>query len=375
MKFEVILGRIFISLVSLLVAFGLVDFISIRLLPTRAPVEQRFPVEVFRKPQPYTMFGGTPNADFEYEDEQGLRQAEKLNGLGYRGPAPASPKPAGEYRVFMLGGSTVFLGEPPIPALLEEEFKRHNLPQVKVYNFGVISSVSGMELARIVFEVSELEPDLIVVYNGGNDIMGPYRHDPRPGYPFNFLVYEKNPLLESNVASYPAFTLLAYGSNIARYFFPAYFSDKFADFDQLRREAQWGSEEWKSEVAQIYVNNLFKADKISHTFGADFIAFAQPLLYFKDQPAPEEEDLFGNWERKEYCLEVRQKIREEIEKSSINGSLKIVDLSDIYDNTSDWIFTDAIHTTQASKPVVVQAMYQHIMQDFGARFAEVQYRQ
>ncbi|HXV43102.1 MAG TPA: hypothetical protein VEC96_08560, partial [Anaerolineae bacterium] len=194
-------------------------------------------------------------------------------------------------------------------------------------------------------------------------------------YPFNFLVYEKNPLLESNVASYPAFTLLAYGSNIARYFFPAYFSDKFADFDQLRWEAQWGSDEWKSEVAQIYVNNLIKADKISHTFGADFIAFAQPLLYFKDQPAPEEEDLFGNWERKEYCLQVRQKIREEIEKSTVNASFKIVDLSDIYDNTSERIFTDAIHTTQASKPVVVQAMYQHIMQDFGAKFAEVQYRQ
>jgi len=344
-------------------------------LPTRAPVEQRFPVEVFRNPQPYTMFGGTPNAKFEYEDEHGVRQSETLNGLGYRGKEPVLPKPADEYRVFMLGGSTVFLGEPPIPVLLEEEFKQQGWPQINVYNFGVISSVSSMELARLVFEITELEPDLIVVYNGGNDILGPYRHDPRPGYPFNFLVYENNPLLESNVASYPAFALLAYGSNMARYFFSAYFAEKFANFDQLREETKWGSAQWKEQTAKIYVSNLVKADKISHAFGAEFIAFAQPLLYFKDHPASEEADLAGNSERTKYCLDVRQKIREEIEKSGINPTVKIVDLSDIYDNTADWVFTDAIHTTQDSKLIVAQEMYKHITQDFGHQFAEVQYRQ
>lgn len=369
MRVEAFLGRIFIALIALVLTLLLVETLSIRLLPTRAPVEQRFPVEVFRKPQPYTMFGGTPNAEFEYEDEQGGHHIEKLNRMGYRGAEPTMPKPEGEYRIFVLGGSTVFLGQPPIPALLEEEFKQYGLKQVKVYNFGVISSVSGMELARLVFEVADLEPNLIVFYNGGNDIMGPYRHDPRPGYPFNFLVYESNPLVESNVNSYPALTLLAYGSNLARYFLGDYFTEKFADIGHLRDEANWGSDDWREQIAGVYVSNLLKADKVSHAFGADFMAFAQPILFFKDQPAPAEADLFGNSERREYALDVRQKIHTAIIKADPNLAVKIIDLSDIYDPSGEQVFTDTIHTTQSSKAVIAQAMFENIIQTFEVKIA------
>ncbi len=370
MRFEAFLGRIFISLIAVVLTLLLVEYLSIRLLPTRAPVEQRFPVEVFRKSQPYTMFGGTPNTSFEYEDDNGLVQTETLNRLGYRGPEPMVPKPEDEYRIFVLGGSTVFLGDPPIPALLQEEFKQHGLEQVKVYNFGVISSVSGMELARLVFEIADLEPDLIVFYNGGNDIMGPFRHDPRPGYPFNFLVYENNPLVESNVSSYPALALLAYGSNLARYFLSDYFTEKFANIGRVREEVNWGSDEWREQIAGAYVSHLLKADKISHAFGADFMAFAQPILFFKDQPSPEEADLFGNSERRDYVLDVRQKIRAALVKADPQAAAKIIDLSDIYDDTSEQIFTDTIHTTQSSKPAIAQAMFRYIVQAFEAKIAE-----
>ncbi len=372
MRVEVFLGRIFIALIATGLTLLLVEIVSIRLLPTRAPVEQRFPVEVFRKAQPYTMFGGTPNTSIEFEDENGLIYTETLNHLGYRGPEPVMPKAEDEYRIFVLGGSTVFLGDPPIPALLQEEFKQHSLDQVKVYNLGVISSVSGMELARLLFEVADLQPDLVVFYNGGNDIIGPFRHDPRPGYPFNFLVYENNPLVESNVGSYPALALLLYGSNLARYFLSDYFTEKFADIGHLRQAVNWGSEEWREQIAGVYVNNLLKADKVSQAFGADFIAFAQPILFFKDQPAPEEADLFGNSERRDYVLDVRQKIRAAIPKAAPQLGIKIVDLSDIYDKTSEQVFTDMIHTTQSSKSVIAQAMYESIMQYFSHKVTAAQ---
>lgn len=368
MKFELILGRIFLSLISLVLGFLLLDYVSIWLLPTRSPLEQQFPGQVFRKPQPYVMFGGTPLADFEVEDEHSTVISEQLNRLGYRGPVPASPKPAGEYRIFMLGGSTVFLGNPPIPVLLEQVFKRNGFAQVKVYNFGVISSNSGMELARLVFEISELEPDLVVMYNGGNDIIGPYRQDPRPGYPFNFVVYENNPLLESDIKDYPSLALAAYGSNLARYFFPDYFVHEFSTFSQLREEVQWESAEWQAAIAEAYVNNLVKASQISQAFGADFIAFPQPLVYFKQTPAAEEADLAGNWQRRDHSLAVRQAIRAKIEVADILATVKIVDLSDIYNNTPEWVFTDAIHIRQDSHPVVVQAMYEAIMGHFGHKF-------
>lgn len=365
MKQKALLGRVLLALVSIILTLVLVDYLSIDLLPTRAPLEQRFPVEVFRKPRPYMMFGGTPGAEFEYEDAAGKLQTERLNSLGYRGPEPVMPKPAGEYRIFVLGGSTVFLGDPPIPASLEAALQQAGLPQVRVYNFGVISSVSSMELAQIVFEVSELAPDLIVMYNGGNDILGPYRHDPRPGYPFNFLVYENNPLVESNVRSYPALALLAYGSNLARYFFPDYFLARFSSFEEMRARADYGSERWREEIAGTYVNNLVKGDQVAQAFGADFIAFAQPLLYFKPSPAPEEADLAGNEARRDHCNDVRQRIRDRIERDGLNRTVKIVDLSAIYDDTAEWVFTDSIHIRQEAQPVIVQAMAGQIVASFG----------
>ncbi|HEX9925195.1 MAG TPA: hypothetical protein VGD99_21240 [Anaerolineae bacterium] len=371
MKFEATLGRIFLAVISVLVTVLGVDTISTWFISPRSPIEQDFPVGLVRRPQPYTMFGGTADAAIETAEA-----TVHLNSLGYPGAAPARVKPANEYRIFVLGGSTVFLGEPPIPVLLEEAFHQNGAQHVKVYNFGVISSVSGMELARIVFEISELEPDLIMMYNGGNDLLSPFRQDPRPGYPLNFIVYEHNPLLESEVRSYPTGALLAYGSNIARTLFPNYFSRRFANLEQLRADIGWGSDAWKAEIARIYVENLVKADKVSLAFGADFIAFAQPMVYFKDEVAPEEEAQAFHGERRPYVLEMRERVRQEVEKQrELNNHLKVIDLTDIYDTTPDWVFTDSIHTQQASKSVVVQEMYKYIMHYFNERIAETRPRE
>jgi lysophospholipase L1-like esterase len=360
MKVEILLGRLFIALVSIALSLGLVEYGSRWFISARAPIERNFPVEVVRQPQPYTMFGGAPQAQFQAED-----QVIQLNALGYRGPLPEKEKAPGDYRIFVLGGSTVFLGDPSIPELLQEEFRRNGPAQVSVYNFGVVSSVSGMEVARLVFEVSELEPDLIIMYNGGNDIMGPYRFDPRPGYPFNFLVYEHNPLLESEIGAYPAGSLLAYGSNLARYFFPDYFTRTFADIEQLRQTVGWGSEVWRDDVAAAYVDNLGKAHKIAQAFGADFIAFAQPMVYFKEPLAPEEAAQANHAERRAYALDMRDRIHKKVAQlSASQPDLKIVDLTDMYDDRPEWVFTDNIHTRQESKPLVAQAMYAAVSQYF-----------
>jgi hypothetical protein len=344
-RFEVFLGRTFLSMISIILIFLFLEFVSRLFISSRAPIERRFPVENVRHPQPYRMFGGKPNTG-------------GLNEQGYRGNEALIPKSADEFRIFLLGGSTVFKGDPPISDLLEEEFKSTGYSNVKVYNFGVISSVSGMELAQIVFEISELQPDLIVMYNGGNDITHPLRWDPRPGYPFNFIVYENNPILENDIRSYPSLTLLAYGSNILRILLRSYFIEAFIPLEEVRFEAKWNSEGWKSEIVRTYVKNLTKADKISGTFGAQFITFFQPLVYFKPQLLEREKKFVGD---KDFALDMRERIIAKIEEVKKNSTLKFIDLSCIYEATSEWVFTDFIHTRQASKTIVAQEMCKHII--------------
>ena len=130
-----------------------------------------------------------------------------------------SPKAKGELRIFMLGGSTVAYGKPPLPVYVEQELKKRGFKGVRVLNYGVIAQNSSQELAHLVFHVLDSEPDIIVIYNGGNDILGPLLYDPRPAFPFNFLAYENNVLFD-DVGNYPWPSLLAYGSEMLRHCVP-----------------------------------------------------------------------------------------------------------------------------------------------------------
>jgi hypothetical protein len=349
LKAEVILGRIFLVIIASMSGFFLLDYLSTWFISSRSPVERRFPVQNARQPQPYTMFGGRPNTgDF--------------NALGYLGKAPVVPKETDEFRVLMLGGSTVLRGNPPIAELLEAECARNGATHVKVYNLGVVSSVSSMELMRIVIELSDLQADLIIFYNGGNDILHPWTWDPRPGFPFNFVVYESNPLLESDVNEYPAIAMLVYGSNIARRLFPNYFVNKFIQLEDLRKKVKWKTENWKEEIANRYVINLIKADKISRVFGAKFITFFQPLVFSKAKlDDPEKSIVSKDEDKKQYALDIQTRIKTKLNELKNRSSTVIIDLSHIFDNTAEGIFWDAIHTHQSAKVVIAKSMYKELI--------------
>ena len=344
---------------SVIIAFVAGEYIVRTFFPSRSWIERTFPVEVVRKPLPYVMFGGMPNAK--------NAKGHELNSKGYRGKYPQATKRPGEYRIFILGGSTIFLGIPSIPALLEEEFRKNNFKNIEVYNFGVVSSGSGQELARIVYEISDLSPDLVIMYGGGNDIIHPLYLDPRPGYPFNFIVYEANPFLKGSADSYSVVSLLAYKSAIFRYLFPSYFVDKFIPIKELRKEIGFLSPQWRESISKTYVGNIIKAHTISKAFGSDFIVFFQPLVHFKDKLTSEEQKLIvgSNFVDTPFILDIREKIRSGFQQAKQNTAyktLKVVDLSNVYDHMPETVFKDFIHTVQEAKPIVVREMYKHIVE-------------
>jgi len=345
-RIEIFLGRLFISVIIFFLFFFVIDVISREFISARSPIEQLYPVEYVRHPRPYSMFAGKPSV-------------ANLNSLGYRGDVPQMPKPADEYRIIFLGGSTVYFGNPSISTLVEEIFKQNGIHHIKVYNFGVMSSVSGMELARIVFEVLDLAPDMIVMYNGGNDILQPLLYDPRPGYPFNFIAYENNPLLDKNIKNYPSTALLMYGSNIMRHFFRNYFVEKFVPLESVRKRSKFKSDEWKDEIANIYVGNLIKANKVSNVFGAEFIAFYQPSVYFKDVLS-DKEQYYKDDEKSKFVKEISGRIITKIALSQKENEIRFIDLSGIYKNNPNWVFMDDLHTIQAAKSIVAQAVAQAI---------------
>jgi lysophospholipase L1-like esterase len=347
-RIEVIAGRILLLIITTVVAFGALEALSRKLKPdaSRSRFERWYPVDVYRRPRPYVMFSGTPGGS-------------GLNEAGYRGPVAAMPKPPGEYRVCMLGGSTLVEGTPQIGRLVERLFQMEGMSRVKVYNFGVVSSVSGQELAKIVFELSDLQPDLIVMYNGANDLYQPLYWDPRPGYPFNYIAMENNPIVDRSVSDYPTLTMLAYGSNILRVFLNAHFMRTFIPLERTRASVGFRSEAWKDQIVSTYLKNVVRARTVSKSFGADFVAFFQPIAAYKDSRTKEEEAFFDAKEA-ELLQDMRARVTDGMLR--IQGAQKdeqptIVDLSLLFKDSQEWLFTDLIHTTQEAKPVIAKAIF------------------
>jgi hypothetical protein len=95
------------------------------------------------------------------------------NALGLRGPEVRLPKPAGVYRLVCVGGSTTFEGvadDKTYPALLERKLREHfGTDRIEVINCGVSGLDSGGERRKLP-DYLALEPDLLLEYNGANDI-------------------------------------------------------------------------------------------------------------------------------------------------------------------------------------------------------------
>ncbi len=100
-----------------------------------------------------------------------------FNSHGFRGDEFSEIKPLNTYRIFMVGGSTLFgSGESSdnttIPSILQKIFDsdNSNLKKVEVINAGFGGANSNLELNLIKQKLVYYQPDLVVVYDGWNDL-------------------------------------------------------------------------------------------------------------------------------------------------------------------------------------------------------------
>jgi lysophospholipase L1-like esterase len=126
-----------------------------------------------------------PYIRFEYprryaavtEAEPGLPGLEgrhffTTNEYGFRGDSLAVPKPSREFRIFVVGGSTAecfYLDdEDDMSRVVQNELAGRG--DVKVYNVGLSGTASDDHIALIAQRLVHLQPDLIVVFAGLNDL-------------------------------------------------------------------------------------------------------------------------------------------------------------------------------------------------------------
>ncbi|MCX7827155.1 MAG: hypothetical protein N2689_16620, partial [Verrucomicrobiae bacterium] len=99
----------------------------------------------------------------------------RINQFGFRGPEITAPKPPGCVRVLMLGGSAVWSvsasrDNTTLPACLERELSaRWPGTRVEVINGGYLGYVTFQELLLHQLHAAALQPDVVVTFDGFND--------------------------------------------------------------------------------------------------------------------------------------------------------------------------------------------------------------
>ena len=363
---------------TLLVLF-LICEISARLFFPATNVQEKYMSSFY--PKPYVEFGGEPNSNLPATDLAfGVKLGVELsaayevrNELGFRGPLPARAK-GNEFRVIMLGGSTVFSGFPlsnSIAGQLEALFHQDGHGNVKVYNWGVPAYVSGQELILLARTVVDYQPDLVIVYHGSNDVYFPYTLDPRPGYPFKWLQSEaglreignrtagKQSLLPSLIKKSRFFSLLlglVPNNKMVEF-------NEVADARALRERAGYGTEVWKQEIADSFSGNQRKMCTIVRGGRFKMAMFLQPMLVFKQPLVGEELRQWNPEDFQQYVRDCYQRMRRggmEMNLAQNEAGCYFFDTSDIFLNYNEEVFADWVHINDDENRYVATHIYKHL---------------
>jgi len=196
--FKSVLTYLAISLGAVLIAaIGAEIYLEHRAAP-------RLPLPFYNVLYPYVMF--RPNESYTYITQETYEMSHNKSRVifysnedGFRIPSAGyklpKEKPAGQLRIAVLGGSLVELAstyELTLPGSLKTLLqRRYPGRDIEVINAGIQSAVSRQSLVQFLVTVADYHPDIVILYDGGNDIGLPFTYESRPNFPYNFQTMEE----------------------------------------------------------------------------------------------------------------------------------------------------------------------------------------
>ena len=326
-KIEKMLARLLLILVSSMLCLTTSEIIYRTIVKEKILKDAWMLSDDNHVPRPYVMAAGKPGSQI-YDDFH--------NELGYRGALPILPKPKKEFRIFVLGGSTVHFNQIDVPKHLENAAHQEILGKnIKAYNFGIASSVSQQDLIRLVTDLVSYTPDLIIHYGAGNDIFAAV--DPRINYPHRFSLYEKKIYEGQSVRQYPFIHNLLLGSQIYRDLFTE--EIKKIDFEETGFSTPPYTQTEDLRI-KAYTQNMLLMNHISNSFGIKFISIIQPMVQFKKNAGTA---LEGHFLNDVNHVQLQEERRKNILMAFSQSHFPYADCTHIYDNEKEGVYSDYIH--------------------------------
>jgi hypothetical protein len=293
-----------------------------------------------RYPHPYAMFHDKPGkADGRGPDRHGFINAKTA----------AQPKPEGEKRVFLFGNSAVRTGgfEKSISARLEDFFAANGRKDVRVYNMGIASAVNGQFLMYLMQQGIDLEPDLVITYDGYVDLAIPLTYDPRPGYTYNHYMLE---LIHEYLGQGRLQELDIVRAESERR-------------NELREACAWRSEEWEEALVAAYLRALRKIHELAGFYGFKAYSCLQPVLAGKREKVGSEAKFKSGTSAYTRILKVFENTRvarAALESRFSPDSSRFGDLSRIFADDATERFADMAHVHLDAHIPIAERLYREI---------------
>lgn len=140
--------------------------------------------------EPHGEFGYRPRPERTHEYPNGT--AAYTNAMGFRGPEVAVPKPPGTFRIVLMGGSTTFGWGVADDETIDSHMRRaldgrYPDRSIEVVNLAFDGYDSYQLFERFQSDGGRLEPDVVILNTGVNDVAHAWYRDLRDGDPRSLL--------------------------------------------------------------------------------------------------------------------------------------------------------------------------------------------
>ena len=276
-----------------------------------------------------------------------------INNFGMRGSDITQDKPNDVYRIFLIGGSTLYgsgstSDTTTIPGFLQERFDNSGIDQkIQVINAGIEGSSSLEEVPRIKNDLVNFDPDMIVIYHGTND---------------GHLDWERYTNFDSFVTPFEKKVLVFFQAYLPEYKTPVlalYVINKITlgtTNDSGTYEPYFKSEHMVERSA-LWHDRIKGACEFGNEEGFKTVVLLQPVLGSGNKPLTEYEQSFliklgGEESAKNYDIFANGLVGLD------NSCHTVKDLRNIFDNVPEFIYFDNAHMADYGNNIVSENIFE-----------------
>jgi lysophospholipase L1-like esterase len=275
-----------------------------------------------------------------------------INSHGFRGPEFSEEKQSDVYRVFFVGGSTSFGAasseSDTIPTLIQNEINNLDTGlKIEIINAGISSAYSFTEKYLIQNDLAKFQPDLIIIYSGGNDSHNRYNE-----------TYHPHTVSSNQTNISPTFIqVIKKIITDVDYKTPIILSKILTNVSNVIPV----SESSKNQVQELWTTRMNETCNTNNDLGIETIVFVQPMLGSGDKQLSDSEKIeilkYNDiYNYHPVTLEILNNMADSLNTLETTCDA-VYDLTLIYDDIDETIYLDWIHTNYLGNKIIANEIY------------------